>query len=101
MRGPHARPSELSGGQQQRVAIARALVARPRLLLADEPTGSVDSATGSAVVDLMLDLRCRNGMTVLVATHEARVAARCERVVELVDGRVVSDQPSGLSFADC
>ena len=96
-----ARPAELSGGQQQRVALARALVAHPRLLLADEPTGSLDSATGSAMVDLMLELQRRHGMTLLIATHEADVARRCGRVVGLRDGRVVNDQPTGPAFADC
>jgi putative ABC transport system ATP-binding protein len=86
-----ARPGELSGGQQQRVGIARALVTRPGLLLADEPTGSLDSATGDEIVDLLLRLRESTGMTVLVATHSAQVAAACDRLVRLRDGAVVGD----------
>ena len=84
-------PSQLSGGQQQRVAIARALMGRPRLLLADEPTGNLDSATGTDILDLLLRLREEYGMTVLIATHEQQVAARCDRLLRLRDGRVVED----------
>jgi putative ABC transport system ATP-binding protein len=84
-------PSRLSGGQQQRVAIARALVNDPRLLLADEPTGNVDSHTGSEIMDLLLDLRAERSMTVLVATHDPIVAARCDRIVTLEDGRATDD----------
>ena len=84
-------PSELSGGQQQRVAVARALVNHPRLLLADEPTGNLDSRTGTEIVDLIMDLRERSGMTVVVATHDPALAARCDRVVRLRDGAVVDD----------
>jgi putative ABC transport system ATP-binding protein len=81
-------PSRLSGGQQQRVAIARALINNPGLLLADEPTGNLDSATGAEVMTLLLELRESRGMTVLVATHDHSVAARCDRVVEIADGSV-------------
>ena len=84
-------PSRLSGGEQQRVAIARALIGRPALLLADEPTGNLDSATGAEILDLLLGLRDEYGMTIVVATHERQVAARCDRVVRLRDGRVVED----------
>ena len=84
-------PAELSGGQQQRVAIARALIGRPRLLLADEPTGNLDSATGADILDLLLRLRAEFGMTVLVATHEQSLAARCDRILRLRDGVVVED----------
>ena len=84
-------PSRLSGGEQQRVAIARALVNRPRLLLADEPTGNLDSVTGGEILDLLLDLREQYGMTILVATHDPQVAARCDRLVRLRDGSVVDD----------
>jgi putative ABC transport system ATP-binding protein len=87
----HALPAELSGGQQQRVAIARALVNRPILLLADEPTGNLDTLAGSAIVDLLLELRAEHGMTVVVATHDPAVAGRCGRVLRLVDGRVADD----------
>ena len=86
-----ALPSQLSGGQQQRVAIARALVNNPELMLADEPTGNLDSATGAEIVQLLLDLRAERGMTVIVATHNALVAARCDRVVRLLDGRVLDE----------
>jgi putative ABC transport system ATP-binding protein len=88
----NALPSELSGGQQQRVAISRALINRPGLLLADEPTGSLDSVTGREIIDLLLSLRERYGMTMLVATHDAEVAASCDRIVRLHDGRIVADE---------
>jgi putative ABC transport system ATP-binding protein len=86
-----ALPSRLSGGQQQRVAIARALINRPAILLADEPTGNLDSRTGADIVDLLLALRAEHAMTIVIATHDHQVAARCERVVRLVDGRVADD----------
>ncbi|MFF4364322.1 ABC transporter ATP-binding protein [Streptomyces sp. NPDC001604] len=86
-----ALPSELSGGQQQRVAIARALINRPGLLLADEPTGNLDSTTGREIVELLLSLRERYGTTTLVATHDVEVAANCDRIVRLHDGRIVAD----------
>ncbi|MEU5727095.1 ABC transporter ATP-binding protein [Micromonospora sp. NPDC047738] len=86
-----ALPAQLSGGQQQRVAIARALMGAPRLLLADEPTGNLDSTTGAQILDLLLDLRDRHGMTILLATHERAIAARCDRLIRLNDGRVVED----------
>src|SRR5919199_1644224 len=84
-------PSRLSGGQQQRVAIARALINHPPVVLADEPTGNLDSRTGAGIMDLLLALRAQLGMTVVLATHDSQVAARCDRVVRLVDGRVVGD----------
>ncbi|GIJ67140.1 ABC transporter ATP-binding protein [Virgisporangium ochraceum] len=84
-------PSELSGGQQQRVAIARALMGEPALLLADEPTGNLDSKTGQQILDLLLTLREQRGMTILLATHEQHVAARCDRLVRLSDGAVTDD----------
>jgi putative ABC transport system ATP-binding protein len=84
-------PSRLSGGQQQRVAIARALINRPPIVLADEPTGNLDSATGAEIVDLLLGLRAEYGMTIVLATHDSAVAARCDRVVRLLDGRVTDD----------
>ena len=84
-------PSQLSGGQQQRVAIARALMNKPRLLLADEPTGNLDSTNGSQILDLLLSLRQQRGMTILLATHEKHIAASCDRLLRLTDGRVVED----------
>lgn len=84
-------PSQLSGGQQQRVAMARALINRPRLLLADEPTGNLDSRNGQEILDLLQDLRATFPMTVLVATHEEAVVDRCDRVLRLHDGRMVED----------
>ncbi|MBQ0990785.1 ABC transporter ATP-binding protein [Micromonospora sp. H61] len=86
-----ALPAQLSGGQQQRVAIARALMGAPGLLLADEPTGNLDSTNGGQILDLLLDLRERHGMTILLATHEQAIAARCDRLVRLTDGRVTED----------
>jgi putative ABC transport system ATP-binding protein len=84
-------PSRLSGGEQQRVAIARALVNDPGLLLADEPTGNLDSETAAEIVQLLLDLRAERGMTVIVATHNPQVAARCDRIARLHDGRLLDD----------
>ncbi|MBD8078585.1 ABC transporter ATP-binding protein [Cellulosimicrobium arenosum] len=85
-----ALPATLSGGQQQRVAIARALVVRPRLLVADEPTGNLDSRTGRSVLDLLLGLRATHPMTVVLSTHDPLVAAACERTVHILDGRTVA-----------
>jgi putative ABC transport system ATP-binding protein len=87
-------PDELSGGQQQRVAIARALVNRPGLLLADEPTGALDTKTGAEVMALVDELH-KQGLTVVMVTHDPNVARRAERVVTLSDGKIVSDQPNG------
>ena len=85
------RPSELSGGQQQRVAIARALVTRPSILLADEPTGNLDSATGHAILSLFDDLH-RKGLTIIMVTHDESIAKRCQRVVRLKDGDIDRDE---------
>jgi len=84
-------PAQLSGGEQQRVAIARATAPRPRLIFADEPTGNLDAATGSAIIDLLLARRAETGATLVMITHDAALATRCERVVTLADGRIVSD----------
>jgi putative ABC transport system ATP-binding protein len=82
-------PSELSGGEQQRVAIARALIVDPPLLLADEPTGNLDSATGETIIDLLLELHARTGATLLVATHDPAVDARCDVHLAIRDGKMV------------
>jgi len=87
------RPSELSGGMQQRVAIARALAMQPPLVLADEPTGNLDTKTADAIFDLLRRFNARFGTALLVVTHDPRLAARCDRVIELVDGRIVRDGP--------
>jgi putative ABC transport system ATP-binding protein len=87
----HHRPHQLSGGQQQRVAIARALVTRPALLVADEPTGNLDSTTGEQVLSLFGRLREELGVTLFVATHDPDVAVRADRVLHMVDGLLTSD----------
>jgi putative ABC transport system ATP-binding protein len=84
-------PSKLSGGEQQRVAIARALIGEPGLLLADEPTGNLDTVTGADIVQLISDLRTEKDMTVIVATHDPVIASACERVVTMRDSRVLDD----------
>jgi putative ABC transport system ATP-binding protein len=85
----HHRPAQLSGGQQQRVAIARALANRPLVLLADEPTGNLDSATGAEILDLLDELH-RRGATLVIVTHDPKVAARADRTVRMLDGKVES-----------
>ncbi|MCB1351667.1 MAG: ATP-binding cassette domain-containing protein [Rhodobacteraceae bacterium] len=81
-------PAQLSGGEQQRVALARAAVTRPAILLADEPTGNLDGATGTAIIRLLFDLRDRHGATLVLVTHAPELAARCDRVVQLCDGQI-------------
>ena len=85
-------PSQLSGGEQQRVALARAAAPRPALFLADEPTGNLDSATGQTIMDLLFDLRDRHGATLVLITHAPELAARCDRVLRMADGQIISDQ---------
>ena len=81
-------PSQMSGGEQQRVALARALAPRPEILLADEPTGNLDEANGTAIVDMLFALRDRHGATLILVTHAPDLAARCDRVIRLRDGRL-------------
>jgi len=85
------KPTELSGGQQQRVALARALVNSPKVLLADEPTGNLDSKTSEEILSLLMELN-RSGQTLVMVTHEEDVASHCERIVRFRDGRIVSDE---------
>ncbi|KQM26274.1 ABC transporter [Sphingomonas sp. Leaf11] len=87
----HHYPTQLSGGEQQRVAIARALAGRPALVFADEPTGNLDRATGQAIMDLLFERRAATQATLLVITHDPALAERCDRVVELADGRIARD----------
>jgi len=87
----HHKPTELSGGQQQRVAIARALVNEPSILLADEPTGALDSKTGHEILDLFEQLHHERGITVILVTHDPNVAKRAERVISVRDGQIESD----------
>jgi putative ABC transport system ATP-binding protein len=90
---PHARPTQLSGGQRQRVAIARALVGQPAIVLADEPTGNLDQATGESILELFEELH-RSGATIVVITHDQRIAGRMSRQIDMLDGRIVSDNAS-------
>ncbi len=85
-------PGELSGGEQQRVAIARALVANPRILLADEPTGSLDSETAYAIMDLLQAVQADTAMTLLVVTHDERIASRAQRRIQMEDGMIIADK---------
>ena len=85
-------PSQMSGGEQQRVALARAAAPRPAILLADEPTGNLDGANGAAIMDLLFGLRDRHGCTLILVTHAPDLAALCDRVVRLADGRIVGEE---------
>src|SRR5207302_11448778 len=92
-------PGQLSGGEQQRVAIARAFIARPKLLLADEPTGNLDAATGRLVIDCLFEHQARYGTTLLLITHDPSVAGRCERQIGLLDGRILEDRRTSLLWS--
>jgi putative ABC transport system ATP-binding protein len=87
-------PAQMSGGEQQRVALARAAAPRPDVLLADEPTGNLDGATGEAIMDLLFGLRDRHGATLVLVTHAPELAARCDRIVRLRDGRIDEGEPA-------
>ena len=86
-------PGQLSGGEQQRVALARAVAMQPKLLLADEPTGNLDSETGQQIIDLLFDLADKRNATLMLITHDATLAARCDRNIKLVDGQIVDMTP--------
>jgi putative ABC transport system ATP-binding protein len=90
-------PAQLSGGEQQRVALARALCPRPSLLIADEPTGNLDEATGSSIIDVVFDLPARRGATLALVTHDPALAARCDRVIRMRSGKVEETVPAPIS----
>jgi putative ABC transport system ATP-binding protein len=92
-------PGQLSGGEQQRVAIARAFAVGPKLLLADEPTGNLDRATGRLIIELLLRLRAEHGTTLLLITHDRELAQRCDRIVAMADGRIAEDEPAATAAA--
>jgi putative ABC transport system ATP-binding protein len=91
-------PAQLSGGEQQRVAIARAFVAEPALILADEPTGNLDGATGALVIDLLLRLAIERHTTLLLVTHDTNLARRCSRILSLADGRIAADESAAAGL---
>jgi len=95
----HHYPNQLSGGEQQRVAIARAFATEARILFADEPTGNLDTATGSKVVDLLFDLNHEYSTTLVLVSHDERLAKRCGRIVKLVAGEIMSDEPNIEAFS--
>ena len=91
----HKKARDLSGGEKQRVCIARALVGRPQVIFADEPTGNLDSQTGATVENILLELNRNQGITLVIVTHDDDLALRCDRVVEMKDGRIISDRRQG------
>ena len=91
----HRLPSQLSGGQQQRVAICRALVAQPKVILADEPTGNLDSTTASQIMSILKELNKKNGITIILVTHEKEVAAYGSRLIQMKDGVIHTDETIG------
>ena len=91
-RGEHY-PGQLSGGEQQRVALARAMAPRPQILFADEPTGNLDSTNGEAIADLLFALNAERGSTLFLVTHEEQLARRCQRMLRMADGKIVSGAP--------
>ena len=93
------RPNELSGGQQQRVAIARALINNPAIILADEPTGNLDSKSGAEIMDIFRALHDQ-GMTIVMVTHDPDIAAQCKRIVRIKDGVIASDELNGIAIPD-
>lgn len=93
-------PSQMSGGEQQRVALARAAAPRPDILLADEPTGNLDAATGQAIIDLLFGLQERHGATLILVTHAPDLAQRCDRIVRLVDGRIAAEDQATAEAAE-
>ena len=95
----HHKPTELSGGQQQRVAIARALVNHPPLLLADEPTGNLDSRSGEEILKILTGLN-EQGVTIIIVTHDQNVAARCKRIINVKDGQIINDQVQRMNFIE-
>ncbi len=86
-------PYQLSGGQQQRVAIARALVNQPSIILADEPTGNLDTETGKTILEIFNELNTNHNVTIIIVTHEPSIAAKAKRIIELVDGKIIADKP--------
>jgi len=93
----HHRPNEMSGGQQQRVAIARAIATHPPIIMADEPTGALDSRTGRHVLEILRDL-CLGGTTILLITHDEGIASTARRVVRLADGKIIADHPQEVNW---
>jgi putative ABC transport system ATP-binding protein len=90
-------PYQISGGQQQRVAVARSLVNNPSIILADEPTGNLDTATGNTILEIFKELNTNKGVTIIIVTHEPSIAAKTKRIIELVDGNIISDRAGGAA----